>query len=69
MVADLLTKCLATERFQMLRGMMVGDGAMKRGTAQRSYAVMLAKNVLWPGKGTVAEDVSRMAHQDVAPRV
>ena len=43
MVADLLTKCLATERFQMLRDMMVGDGTMQRGTAQRSYAVMLAE--------------------------
>ena len=43
MVPDLLTKCLATERFQMLRDMMVGDGTMQRGTAQRSYAVVLAE--------------------------
>ena len=46
MVADLLTKCLATERFQMLRDMMVGDGTMKRGTAQRSYAVVLAEHAV-----------------------
>ena len=43
MVADLLTKCLASERFQMLRDMMVGDGKIARGAAQRTYAVLLAE--------------------------
>ena len=43
MAADLLTKCLASERFQMLRDMMVGDGKIARGAAQRTYAVLLAE--------------------------